>query len=346
MPTVQSMDLPLPKQWQEFEKIVRDAQALRWNSAGLQMNGRPGQKQAGVDIFGPDEIGRLVGVQCKRFSKALTMKEATDEISKAEKFKGRLSALYLAITGDHDSKFQGEIRELSDKRVASGQFAVATLYWDEIVSSLLLNPAVFKAHYPQFQLPELTVVDRSRVISAFDLGYYESELWELIVLILGEFGQMAQEDPDQVRAILRVIEHQSQQLLPPEDASVILEALGVVRQELTTPKKSDSDWDPVEDYSKRISSRVRLASSLLPLAESNALELGVQLARIYHHCEDLPAASVRKDIEVKIRSLIKTPTTGSSIKRRLNAAAKATSAYRWTNGVYGLINHELRFGGL
>lgn len=64
MPTIQSMELPKPTNWQDFETIVRDAQAQRWKSTTLSKNGRPGQKQAGVDIYGPDEIGRLVGIQC------------------------------------------------------------------------------------------------------------------------------------------------------------------------------------------------------------------------------------------------------------------------------------------
>ena len=61
MPTIQSMELPKPSNWQDFETIVRDAQA-RWKSTTLQMNGRPGQIQNGVDVYGPDEIGRPVGI--------------------------------------------------------------------------------------------------------------------------------------------------------------------------------------------------------------------------------------------------------------------------------------------
>jgi hypothetical protein len=50
MPTIQAMELPKPKNWQDFERIVRDAQAQRWGSTDLQMHGRPGQTQDGVDI--------------------------------------------------------------------------------------------------------------------------------------------------------------------------------------------------------------------------------------------------------------------------------------------------------
>jgi hypothetical protein len=51
MPTVQAMELPKPKNWQDFETMVRDAMSQRWKSPNLQKNGRPGQKQNGVDIY-------------------------------------------------------------------------------------------------------------------------------------------------------------------------------------------------------------------------------------------------------------------------------------------------------
>jgi hypothetical protein len=346
MPTIPSMNIPTPKNWQDFETIVRDAQALRWKSTGLQKHGRPGQKQYGVDIVGPDEIGRLVGIQCKRYKTPLQMKDVTDEVAKAEKFKDSLSALFMATTADHDAKLQGEVRELSAKRVAAGSFAVALLYWDEIIASLLLNPKVFKVHYPQFSLPTSDTVAKERLIAALELGYYGADIWEFIVLILGEFGVMVQEDPDQVPAILRIIEHRAQQLLPPDDAAVISESLVEMRKLFATPKKSDSDWDPIELLSDRISSRNKGGSSLLPLVESNVLDLGVQLGRIFHNADSLPPQSVRKDIEVKIRNIIKGPTTKSSIRGRLLKANSATSGYSWANQIYALLDHEIRFGGV
>jgi hypothetical protein len=124
MPTIQSMNLPVPKNWQDFETIVRDAQAQRWKSTTLQKNGRPGQAQHGIDIYGPDEIGRPVGIQCKRY-KTLKLKDITDEVSNAEAFQGRLTTLFIATTADHDARLQEQVRSISDKRAAEDKFAVA-----------------------------------------------------------------------------------------------------------------------------------------------------------------------------------------------------------------------------
>jgi hypothetical protein len=37
------MELPIPKSWQEFETIVRDAQAQRWKTTTLQKTGVQGK---------------------------------------------------------------------------------------------------------------------------------------------------------------------------------------------------------------------------------------------------------------------------------------------------------------
>jgi hypothetical protein len=40
---------------------------------------------------------------------AIELKDVVDEISKAEKFKGHLSALFIATTADHDAKLQEQV---------------------------------------------------------------------------------------------------------------------------------------------------------------------------------------------------------------------------------------------
>jgi hypothetical protein len=332
----------IPKIWQEFETIVRDAQAQRWKSTTLQKNGRHGQKQHGVDIFGPDEIGRPVGIQCKRYKAALTMKTVTEEITNAENFKPRLSALFIATTTDHDAKLQEQVREISDKRVAEGKFAVALLFWDEIVSSLLLNPAVLKAHYTQLQLATTNIVDKERSVAALELGYYGSDLWAYILLVYGEFGQMAQEDPDKFIALLRVIERRVQQLLPPADAAPILDSLVEVRNGCLTLKKSESDWDPVEAHAKRVSSRLWSASSLIPFTESNVLDLGLQLGRIYHHTDDLPVPSLQSEVEQKVRGVLP-QSSNTALRTAFSSARRTTMAHKWAQRIFALIDRELRF---
>jgi hypothetical protein len=344
MPTINGMELPLPKNWQEFEAVTRDAMALKWKSPNLQKNGRAGQKQHGVDVFGPDEIGRRVGIQCKRYKATLTIETIIDEVAKAETF-GQLSALWIATTVDHDATLQQKVRTLSDQRVASGKFAVGVLFWEDIVDGLKLNPSAFRAHYPQVVLDTGSTVNRERQIAALELGYYGADLWAYITLVYGEFGWMAQVDPDEVIATLRLLEQRASQLLAPDDAAPILESLAAVYQGCKAPKKDASDWNPVEDHAKRISTRLGRASSLLPLSESNMLELALQLGRLYHSLEEPPKAALRASIEDKVRTFLP-PSSDSRIRKKFAAARKLDDGYKWVMRIYNLLDHELRWAAI
>jgi hypothetical protein len=131
------MRLPPPKAWQEFEDLVLASLGQRWKTTTLQRNGRSGQAQTGVDVYGSDDIGRRVGIQCKNFKGALELKTVKKEIERTAKFKGNLSALFVATTAETDARLQEEVRLLSDTRVAAGKFAVAVLFWDDIVDGLV-----------------------------------------------------------------------------------------------------------------------------------------------------------------------------------------------------------------
>ena len=97
------------------------------------------------------------------------------------------------------------------------------LFWDDIVGGLLLNPAVFRAHYPQIVLADSGSTDRERQIASFELGYYGADLWAYIGLIYGEAGWLAHSDPDEFIATLRILERRAQQVLSPEDTAPMLE---------------------------------------------------------------------------------------------------------------------------
>jgi hypothetical protein len=321
MPTINGMELPLPKHWQEFETITRDAMAQKWKSPNLQKNGRGGQKQYGVDISGPDEIGRRVGIQCKRYKSPLSLATVTDEVINAEKF-GPLSTLWIATTADYDAPLQQKVRTLSDQRVAQGKFAIGILFWEDIVDGLKLNPAIFKAHYPQVVLDTGASVSRERLIGALELGYYGANLWEYIILTYGEFGWMAQSDPD--------------------DAAPILESLSAIRDGCATPKTEKSDWDPVEVHAKRITTRLGRATSLLRMAESNMLEAALHLGRLYHSLDDPPKAELSNSIEKKVRALLP-PSSDAAIRKKFAEAKKLSDGYKWVSRIYTLLDHELRW---
>jgi hypothetical protein len=212
----------------------------------------------------------------------------------------------------------------------------------DIVDSLKLNPAVFKAHYPQVVLDTGASVSRERLIAALELGYYGADLWEYIILTYGEFGWMAQADPDELIATLRLLEQRTSQLLAPEDAAPILESLSAIREGCATPKTKKPDWDPVEDHAKRVATRLGRATSLLPLAESNMLDAALHLGRLYHSLDDPPKAALRDSIESKVRALLP-PNSDGAIRKKFAEAKKLRDGYRWVSRIYTLLDHELRW---
>src|SRR5258708_1121280 len=92
-----------------FESLCLELWRVIWQDSNAQKNGRNGQPQAGVDVFGQHE-GKWIGVQCKQKDQLLWSKLTTDEleveVEKAKQFQPPLSAFILATTGPADVKVQ------------------------------------------------------------------------------------------------------------------------------------------------------------------------------------------------------------------------------------------------
>lgn len=151
MPTYTDMRMAPPKTWDEFERIALSAANNRWENADFTKNSRQGQRQNGVDIYGKDNKGDLVGIQCKNTFSGINNKAIESEIVKAESFKPSLKRLYIATTADTDMSLQEFVRVLSDKRTSQGKFAVAILFWNDVWQDLCRNESRLFQHYPQLR---------------------------------------------------------------------------------------------------------------------------------------------------------------------------------------------------
>lgn len=119
MPTISSSSIPTPKSWDEFEDIVLAAAKLRWNATDFFRNGRQGQKQDGVDVWGHDD-DRNIGIQCKNTIDGITLSVIKKEMTNAGAlFATARSALYIATTAKRDEALQKAVRELLKKRGAN-----------------------------------------------------------------------------------------------------------------------------------------------------------------------------------------------------------------------------------
>jgi cellulose synthase operon protein C len=165
--------LPPPKNWQDFEHMCFDLYSRLWRTNDAEMNGRRGQPQAGVDVFGTDrfEGGRFVGVQCKGkdqdYGGALTEKELRAEIKKAETFVPQLDVFVVATTAPNDAKIQQLARTISKKRTAKGLFEVRVQGWDTLQRIITNYRDVLTLHFQDFA--PLDILDR------LDTGFSISE---------------------------------------------------------------------------------------------------------------------------------------------------------------------------
>lgn len=113
------------------------------------MHGRQGQKQNGVDIYGNDELARLVGILCKLTTNSINESLIEKEVAHAEIFTPRISALYIATTSPSDVNLQRFVRDLSVNRGQAGKFSVGILFWTDILQDLTKDINAVRRHYPQ-----------------------------------------------------------------------------------------------------------------------------------------------------------------------------------------------------
>lgn len=150
MPTIASAVIPPPKSWDEFEDILLSTSKLRWKSTTFFRNGRQGQRQDGVDVFGQDDQGSKIGVQAKNTLGGISLDTVISEIGKAENFDPPLDLLCIATTAPRDATLQKAVRTLSHDRATAKQFRVEILFWDDVANDLSGSEGEFFKHYPQF----------------------------------------------------------------------------------------------------------------------------------------------------------------------------------------------------
>lgn len=133
-----SQQLRKPEHWQDFESLCKKLWGEIWNCPEIKKNGRQGQAQHGVDVYGiPDFDTEYYGIQCKgkdEYShKQLTESEVDDEIKKALKFKPKLKKLYFATTANKDATIEEYVRGKNIEHKKKKLFEVHLYSWEDIV---------------------------------------------------------------------------------------------------------------------------------------------------------------------------------------------------------------------
>ena len=138
MPGFTLRHLP-PENEQDFERLCLHLLREHWRCPDLQMYGRRGQRQNGVDILDLAGEDACRGAQCKNFNplEAFTVEDLHSSIEAAKSFRPSLDRLEIMTTGRKSTETQLELRRINLEHRKKGLFRVRLKTWDEI--ELLLN---------------------------------------------------------------------------------------------------------------------------------------------------------------------------------------------------------------
>lgn len=152
-------ELRRPKDEKLFEFLIRDLFAAHWNDPNTQINGRSGQEQQGVDIYGKPNQGNLFfGIQCKlRDEGGLTKSYLMKEIEKARAFRHQLDTYIFATTLPIDAKLLAMVEGLNDSEVNQGGFKVQIRFWENICSLLDEHPRLINKYFNKSGHPQLHI---------------------------------------------------------------------------------------------------------------------------------------------------------------------------------------------
>jgi hypothetical protein len=148
MPTPLTSKWPKPKSEDEWEEMVLDAMRLYWSDPNAQRNGRRGQRQNGVDIFGCLDF-HPVAAQAKNMDR-VSEAEVLFEVNKAEKFTPVLTQYHFAIAGPRDEGLQNLIAMRSLDRVNHGLFPIYLHYFDDVCGQLSSRPVLIQKYWGAF----------------------------------------------------------------------------------------------------------------------------------------------------------------------------------------------------
>ncbi|MFY9824448.1 MAG: hypothetical protein WAM82_23935 [Thermoanaerobaculia bacterium] len=156
-PSLPTLSLPPLRNWQDFEDLCCDLMRRVWNDPYTQKNGRSGQSQKGVDIYGqPNQEADWAGMQCKLKDQLtggrLSLAEIKKDIESAKKFRPPLRQLIIATTAPRDANLQEELRKIDEKERRVDSFSVSIFFWEDILSKLGDFPDLAQKYYPRFFL--------------------------------------------------------------------------------------------------------------------------------------------------------------------------------------------------
>ncbi|MET4691908.1 PIN domain-containing protein [Sinorhizobium fredii] len=149
-------ELKRPDNYAVFETNCMKLGKVMIGATAMHKNGRRGQPQKGVDVWGwrNDNVEHIVGIQCKQkgFGQELEEKEVREEWEQALAFEPPIKEFYILTTADNDVKMEQLARELClDLLRKTGRSVPFSVWgWGRICDELIDHPDLIKAFDPDY----------------------------------------------------------------------------------------------------------------------------------------------------------------------------------------------------
>lgn len=127
------LEIPRVSDDQVFEQLCKSIWQNDRKNQHVSINGRRGQNQHGIDVFGLNEKGFWFGIQCKVRRGKLLIKEISADVLLAKSFNPKLSKIIVCTTAMRDSKLQENFRLLSESHK---EISLELLFWEDIEEEL------------------------------------------------------------------------------------------------------------------------------------------------------------------------------------------------------------------
>jgi tetratricopeptide (TPR) repeat protein len=149
MPVAQRFQIPANDD--EFERLCLELLRRHWSRPGLEIFGKRGERQYGIDILDLSGEAPVFAAQCKlkEEHKSLPPTEIQAEVDEAKKFATPLGKYAILTTGKVSTQSQLAVREINQNHRAQGLFEVELLTWDQICPLLQQYSAVQEMFYGQ-----------------------------------------------------------------------------------------------------------------------------------------------------------------------------------------------------
>src|SRR6266853_569981 len=144
-----SQRFPIPTNDDDFEKLCLHLLRHHWSRPGLEIFGKRGERQFGIDILDVGGQTPIYAAQCKlrEEHKSLAPSEIQAEVDEAKKFAPPLGKYAVLTTAKISALSQRRVREINQSHKQQGLFEVELLTWGRLSSLLQHYSDVQEAFY-------------------------------------------------------------------------------------------------------------------------------------------------------------------------------------------------------